>query len=1412
MNRYFVGAVLLCLMLTAPAFSQSNSSLSGTVADATGGVLPGVAVTATNSATAVATPTVTNAAGVYNFASLPPGTYKVTAELAGFQTQTFTDVALRAATQVRLNFTLQVRKLEQQVEVSISTERLLLESSSSVGLALPEKTVNELPLVNNNVLDLIKVMGGTVLTDQNPIFAADTTVMAGVSAGNINLQRDGVTVNDVRYSTGLNSPLRLNNEMVGEFKVLLSPVDAEVGRGAGQVQILSKSGGNAYHGSAVWSIQNSALDSNEYHYNRTGTQPNWRNMNEYTASVGGPIIKNKTFFFVMWNQQISRQRQTVNPIVLTPCARKGIFRWYDNWMSTNILGSESTTGITPTRRAVDAAGNPIAPTTNPDGTPFTGRLHAGYVFGQLLKEPTANDCSDFNPTTDVIAGTPYDSFRTGLDSTGYVSRFTGIMPVTNNYEVGDGLNTGGHKWTLGLKGGDNILGLGEDNLRKQLNVKIDHNFNDRHRISGSFSYEKSTADDSFPSWPNGYGGSIERKPKYVSVQLTSTLKPTLLNEFRFGMSRTDSMTYDAIYNPMTGSDMVALLQDLYDTNTYLADTAYKGLPLHINPGSGNMGFHTDVFSTFAFFSGTPQSNPVGSRGNLPVPFGGYDPRWTYSDTLTWTNGRHSFKWGGELRMAKSYQDRQGTGRFFNDANVYTSVIGGSTANSQIYGINGFAPGLTGLIGFAPYFGSANSMANLLNYFSGSVANLRDYVYVNSPTALTWSDFTKGEQNQIFDIRMKEWDFFFKDDWKVTDDLTLNLGIRYEYYGVPYVESGMAVGLEGGPSSIFGISGGGFDNWLSGNIDSTGSLTKQTFVGPNSPNPSQQVYKDDWNNIGPAVGFAWQLPWGGKGKTTLRGGYQISYLPISRADGFAGVIANTIGTSYTNVYSGDSSTPYMNFAMLPDLLPTQIPSDAVPLQTIPITQRTQTYTVYDENLRNPYVQNLTMALVRNIGSNLTVDVRYIGTLTRKSTGTVALNSSNFINNGLMDAFNAARRGGESPLLDQIFNGINYAGNGYGPVGTVYNGVPQTGAMHLRASGNTNSNLANGNFSALAGTLATANYVTTNYGNGSLPYVPSGVNGSILRYNGFPENFIYTNPQFATANMIGNLAYNNYHGMQANVTLRPTHGFSLVGTYTWSRNLGLLASGYTDPLDRASDYALVNGHRAHQLVTYGTFDLPFGQGRTLFKDVNRAVDAFIGGWQMTWIFNYASGSPNSITASTTSLYSNAIPDFVGPEGSFDNKMGHVTWEPGADKGNYFDNKYVKIKDPQCASVTAAQGLQNVCTMQALALADDQSVIVFQNAAPGTRGNFGRMNVTNLGRWTLDAAMGKSFRVREGMSFTVRVDATNIFNHPMPSLGYTTVSSRTAIAANPDMTLAGTNDFGLLDNKVGTRTFQAKLRFDF
>src|SRR5213079_977326 len=147
-----------------------------------------------------------------------------------------------------------------------------------------------------------------------------------------------LSVQDGRYLNGVNASTIVNPDMVGEFRVILSPVDAELGRGNGQVQILTRSGTNQFHGSALWNNRNSRLDANTWQNNKqivngvwTPGQPTWINRNQLTGSLGGPIVKNKTFFFALWDQQIERERVTVRPVALTPRARNGVVRTWESW-------------------------------------------------------------------------------------------------------------------------------------------------------------------------------------------------------------------------------------------------------------------------------------------------------------------------------------------------------------------------------------------------------------------------------------------------------------------------------------------------------------------------------------------------------------------------------------------------------------------------------------------------------------------------------------------------------------------------------------------------------------------------------------------------------------------------------------------------------------------------------------------------------------------------------------------------------------------------------------------------------------------------------------------------------------------------------------------------------------------------
>src|SRR5262245_19893779 len=419
MKRVFaLAALLLSTLFPLNTFAQTgNASIGGFVQDPSGAYIPGVSVTAANTQTGVVTTVITNESGTYNIPSLLPGIYKLTAELPGFKSQVFNDVQLGANSAGRYNFTLQVGAVSDSVEGTAERTALIAESSPTIGQVLPERQVRDLPLVTNNVLDLMKTMPGV----RGGIYSSATT-FAGISASAVNTTRDGLSVQEGRYAYGVGSTTLVNPDMVGELRVILAPVDAETGRGNGQVQITTRSGTNQYHGSAVWNVRNSGLDANTWTNNRRvvrgqwdPAKGNWQNEHEYSVSFGGPIKKNKTFFFFLWDQQLERDRTQMRPVVLTDCARNGIFRYWQGYQNGNINQiTASLATANPIRQSVDSFGNPLAP-TNPNGTPYTGELRYFSVFGPLLNTPTKPDCSD----AIVDNGNPWDANRRTMDPAGF---------------------------------------------------------------------------------------------------------------------------------------------------------------------------------------------------------------------------------------------------------------------------------------------------------------------------------------------------------------------------------------------------------------------------------------------------------------------------------------------------------------------------------------------------------------------------------------------------------------------------------------------------------------------------------------------------------------------------------------------------------------------------------------------------------------------------------------------------------------------------------------------------------------------------------------------------------------------------------------------------------------------------------
>jgi len=1540
-------AVLAILFLAGTAFGQ-NARLAGIVTDPTGALIPGVTITALNTDTGVATTTITNESGSYSYPSLQPGrSYSVSASLPGFQTKTFTNIDL-GPTSVRQNFQLQVSTTQTTVEVSADRVSAISASSASVGDVLTESRISNLPNVGNNVLNLLTTLPGLRLSTSSGggLMGAQFDTVGGLDLTTVNVTRDGMTTNDTRFSsagdisagpnggaiaiphgggTGVMSPTTMNPDLVGEIRLILSPVDAEFGRGNAQIQVQTRSGTNKYTGAATWNVQNTALNSNTWAGNRqvnpqTGawspTKPDWRNVHEYSVSYGGPIVKNKTFFFALWDQNIGYLRQTVNARVLTKEARQGIFRYWEGWVGRNADPTNDPTSFTtavaqanPTIRSVDVLGNPLRPASWPDGTPYTGRLICFSVFGAVKTDGspfTQADCAGGTamfPTGNL----GWDPKRpTQFDKAGYFSKILAQMPLPNNFFAGngDGLTMGVYQWARTKRFGDptfyneTLIGNDPYSNRKQFNIKIDHNLQ-KTRINGSWTMQR---DDNVVlpgDWPDGVQGLSYRRPQIVNVGVTSTLSSTLLNEARFG------------YHINKGSQIppweMKDSKNQTSAKNYIAQVGARAggstpYPVVVRPQSGCV-----LNTVEAVFSNGPTA--MNLNCNLIVPNLLNDPLYEYSDSLSWSHGKHALKFGGDVRLPRTngygfqpYIDTTygNIGGTPTQSTLATETAGTGTPSLGATTVT-LAAGQTyqSVYNGTPtqafnFRGTSRTLAaNLAYLLTDSLGTVNTPYWIESQADKNaglagWQDITT-RSNRYRSTAATEYAFFAKDDYKLTKSVTLNLGLRYEYYSPPHLGSGLTVAPADLGSGLFGASRGAggklFDNWLQpgslfltnyGNQLAAGAtpldcrsgvqqssllpvstcdpktLTTLEFIGPDTTNPNKTVIPHDRNNFGPAIGFAWNVPWFGVGKTTVRGGYSIQYQRISVRDDILAPldggntrnqVASVFDPDIASIINGTSGRA-VRYTDLAALVPRK--PDVLPGAATPVYARGASFGAYDPGLSNPYVQNITLSVARSLTRNQSLDVRYVGTLARKGLGSLPLNTSTVMYNPeLFNALAVTRAGGNDPLFDQMFAGIRISG--VAATVPVVNGTTSRGSDQLRLSTATQANLANGNFVAVATSLITGTIAAGASGATGLTPGPAFTilhNGCDRLANGntsiptrcFPENYLTNNPQLSNALYYGNLARSNYHALQVSYTLRPTAGFSVQTTYSYAKSMQLGSGGgagladagtagagfgtaaYTDPLQRDLD-RMRGAEPLHSLRTNGTIELPIGPNKLLFSGASGWLARVIERWQTSFILNLATGQPVSIGGAGTMRYGN--PRYVVASPLFEIPDGKLKWDgPGNNSGTFFGDKFVTQKDPQCLDTTqVASSIAGFCSLNALAvkvpagtagavvLPDGSSIVnVLVNPRPGQIGTLGNRTLDSFGTYFLDGNIQKSFRLSESKTLSVRVDATNILNHPQPAAPNFTVGG----AAFGSVTSKGPTIFG--QATPVQRNFQGQLRLTF
>src|SRR6266403_924495 len=348
-------AVLAQLIVGSIARGQATTSIRGTVTDGSGGYVGGASVTLTNPESKIARTATTGDEGGYQFLFLPPGTYTLDVTATGFQKYEQTGLQLLVNTPVTVNVQLKVGGGKETVTVTAEEPALNL-VDASIGNSFDEIQVRDIPLEGRNVPDLLSLQAGVAYTG-NRIGDKDQDTrngsVNGARSDQSNVTLDGVDVNDQSNGYAFTSVLPVTQDSVQEFRVTTTNYGADQGQGSGaQEALVTKSGTNNFHGSLYEYHRNTITSANDYFVKNAEAlsgEPNVPDKlirNIFGTSVGGPIQKNRLFFFVNYEGTRRREEDSTVRSIPSPAMRDGVIQYQCALKSDGTLDTTACPGRT----------------------------------------------------------------------------------------------------------------------------------------------------------------------------------------------------------------------------------------------------------------------------------------------------------------------------------------------------------------------------------------------------------------------------------------------------------------------------------------------------------------------------------------------------------------------------------------------------------------------------------------------------------------------------------------------------------------------------------------------------------------------------------------------------------------------------------------------------------------------------------------------------------------------------------------------------------------------------------------------------------------------------------------------------------------------------------------------------------
>ncbi len=1267
--------VAFCLALPLRVAAQDTASLTGIVTDSSGAVVVDAIVKLINTRTNTPYETKSNAAGAYRFSTLPPGPgYILTVSKEGFDKVVISNLYLAVNTTHTQNAALAIGKTTETIEVKeVGSAVSLNTTDTTIGNSFDMNMVHDLPVqVRDNPTELMIYQPGVVTTagsgEDDTQSRQGATTGARTDQGNVTL--DGLDVNDFAggfaFNITANAPVDSIQEFHGETA---NPLAAE-GRGSGaQYNLVTKSGTNEWHGSASEYHRNTVTEANDFFNNLAGVQRPQLIRNQFDTAIGGPIKKDKLFFFFNYEGERQAREDTPTHTVPSDTLRQGTIQY------PNASGGISTAAM--------------------------------------------SNIAALDPGTDPNTGQP------GVNSA-LLAFINSRYPTANTASPGsDSLNTGGFRFNAPVH-------FSENNYL----TRIDYNLSNTMKLWGRFSLVRSTTGDDvnfsapflFPGDPLTH--LITDKSWAYVVGHTWTIGNTKVNQFIYGQTR-QVLGFPTPYNP-TGT------------------TQYTTFG-----GSGVGG---------ALLS-SPFSNGSSQGRTVPIP--------VYRDDFSWLRGKHNMQFGGTFK------------------NITTKETLVSDFNSVSLGLGG---GLTSLNSSLRPSDLASDSASLSLWDTA-------FTFLLGRFASVTSNFDNNAKLQPLpqgtghtrNYRYYETELYGQDTWKVTTNLTLTYGLRYQFYSVPYEING----LEAIPNTSFAdIIDPRIANGLLGNpgtgANPTAPNTFYNLAGKSNHGPG--FYSPQYSNFAPRFSFAYNPSFSKEGflgrvfgdrKTVIRGGAGLVYdHPGINALNFfqdqnTYVLQNVSAATYPLSGTSDARQALSQdprFAALGTLpAGTPVPPAAVTVPFAPFVdpvtgpfgtasnQGLFNYAI-DQHLKTPYSELFTLGIQRELPGNFLLDVSYFNReghrlLAQSDSGQVVDFKDSASSQFLAAAFgNLAQEVRQDPVN---FSAVTPQAFFENQVSAAL-GAPCTTVFGASCSLVIAANLPQLVFRGDLGDTVQA-----------------------LDFFGLLTPGVGLAPQFASDIYMTNKGYSNYNGMLMTLHKKYSHGLQFDINYTYSHSIdnmsaaannafgangagGILCDSIHLRVCRAnSDF-----DATHNITGDWIYELPFGRGRRFGTNLSRWADEIVGGWQISGLLSWRTGFAFTTVANAYPIsFANNVPAV------FNGNRSALKTNPHLDKAT---GQVQLFADPNAAvgAFSFPTGLQ-----------------------AGSRNNLRGPHYSNF-----NIGLGKYFPITEKIKLQFRADTFNTFNHTNFTLPG---SSGTADISLP---YATGGNFGVIASDAGPRVMQFSLRLEF